>query len=154
MKAQLVVAMLIGATGAYATMAACGSGSGGPIQPAAAAPGQDADTIAAAADGAGGGATVAVEQCQPMGDGVYAEHLYPGMAEADLATVRVLGQCAQSGCSDPSSQTMYASAPSGYVSEVPRYVFVKDGAVAVSCNNWSGASTSADIFDQVTFVLP
>jgi hypothetical protein len=153
MKAQLVVAILIGAAGAYATMAACDSGSGGPVQPAAAAPGQDAGTISS--DGAGGGgAVVAVEQCQPMGDGAYAEHLFPGMLEADLASVRVLGHCAQSGCSDPASPTVYPSAPAGYDTEVPRYVFVKDGAVAVSCNNWSGASTSADIFDQVTFILP
>ncbi len=68
----------------------------------------------------------------------YAEHAFPGVSRRQLASVRAVGHVAP------------GSAPPGYEFVVAdSSMFVRDGALAVSCGNKGTAS-----FDSVAFLVP
>jgi hypothetical protein len=69
----------------------------------------------------------------------YAEHAFPGVSRRQLASVRAIGHVPQG-----------TSAPPGYEFVVAdSSMFVRDGALAVSCGNEVVAS-----FDSIAFLVP
>jgi hypothetical protein len=89
-------------------------------------------------------AEIVIESCSRsytagMETHTYAEHAFPGLSRRQLASVRAIGHLASGRGAPPGYEFVVADSS----------MFVRDGALAVSCGNKVAAS-----FDSVAFLIP